>query len=337
MSPAKILFIGLGGAGQRHLRILRRLLPDTPFVAYRRTKATPLLAADFSVATGDLAAAHNVRMADSLEQAFAEKPDLTVISTPTAAHREPMLMALEAGSGVLVEKPWAENLEQFALFRDGMLERGLPFQISFQRRFHPYMVRTRQALAEGTIGRPLAAAFTVYSNVPAWHPYEDWRSLYAVRPDLGGGVLLTEIHEIDLAHWFFGLPQAVFCCGGNRAPEKLGVEDTVQFTLLYPDFSVQMTLCFMHAKPARYFHIAGTDGDIVWTAEGNRLELNGTQLADPTFANDAMFEAQAHRFLSEWTTEDSRQALDAAGGSLAIVEAARASMLSGRAEPVRRP
>ena len=37
---------------------------------------------------------------------------------------------------------------------------------------------------------------TVGSDVRLWHPYEDFRDLYACRSDLGGGVLYTECHEI---------------------------------------------------------------------------------------------------------------------------------------------
>jgi predicted dehydrogenase len=341
VSFRKVLFVGLGGAGQRHLRILRRLLPDiTVCSAYRHTATTPLLRADFTVdERSSVESEYGVKRFESLESAFADRPDLTVIATPTSCHRAAMMRAMEAGSAVLVEKPWAENLDEFAAFRDGMLSKDLPFLISFQRRFHPLIAAARDAIARGVIGKPIAASFTVFSNVRAWHPYEDWHQLYAVQPQLGGGVLLTEIHEIDLANWFFGLPDGVFCRGGNWSGEKLGVEDTVQLTLTYAGLSVQMTLCFMHEKQGRQFHVAGTEGDIVWDADGNRLTIMRfgepvEQRAEPQFSNDAMFVAQAQRFVSGWTQADSRESLAAAGGSLAVVDAARRSMASGCIEPV---
>lgn len=341
MTFRKVLFVGLGGAGQRHLRILKRLLPkQTAFSAYRSTGRTPLLRADFSVEDqGTVEAQYGVRKFESMEEAFADRPDLTVIANPTSRHREPMMLAMRAGSGVLVEKPWAESLYGFADFQVGMTSRRLPFLISFQRRFHPLIADARAAIAAGTIGKPVAASFTAYSNIPAWHPYEDWRGLYAVRPELGGGVLLTEIHEIDLANWFFGLPEKVFASGGNRGREPLDVEDTAQLTLMYAGFSAQITICFMHEKSARRFHVAGTAGEIEWDADGNRLAITrfpgGVEnRADPGFSNDAMFEAQAKQFVSSWTQEDSSESLAAAGNSLAVVDAARRSMTSGRAEPV---
>jgi predicted dehydrogenase len=339
MTFSRVLFVGLGGAGQRHLRILRQLLPDATMLAYRLTRATPLLRADFTVDDGgkSVEEQYSLTTYDSLAAAMEQRPDLTVISTPTAHHREPMMMAINAGSGVLVEKPWAEDLKDFAAFRAGITDRGLPFLISFQRRFHPQISQARELVRAGGIGRPIVATFTVYSNVPVWHPYEDWRTLYAVRPDLGGGVLLTEIHEIDLANWFFGIPKSVFCVGGNRGPERLDVEDTVQLTVNYEALSVQITLCFMHGAQGRNFHIAGTKGDISWTASGTRLVTqqfpnSAKSVAEEAFAPDAMFEAQARAFVHDWSRERTYESLTAAEHSLAVVEAARRSMVSGRAE-----
>lgn len=344
MNLSRVLFIGLGGAGQRHLRILHNLLPaGTEYAAFRRTSKTPLLKADFSVdETQSVGDAYGLKIFTDLESAFRYKPGLTVISTPTSCHREPLMMALAAGSGILVEKPWAENLHDFKSFYSGMIAKELPFLISFQRRFHPLISKAHDLLHTGAIGRPIAASFTVFSNVKTWHNYEDWRTLYAVRKDLGGGVLLTEIHELDLAYWFFGLPTAVYCSGGNRSSEKLDVEDTVQMILLYDNFSVQVTLCFMHPIKMRRLFVAGTDGSLTWNEEDNRLvvsRVNGDsrEFKLDSFTNDTMFIAQARRFITGWEKEDSTASLLSAGASLAIVAAARASMQGGQVTPVLNP
>jgi predicted dehydrogenase len=341
VSFSKVLFIGLGGAGQRHLRIFRQLLPrSTVFTAYRRTGATLLLRTDFSVDVDNtVESAYDIKVFDSLDSAFADSPDLAVISTPTSCHREPMMMALSANCGVFVEKPWAENLNSFPAFRSGVLQKGLPFHVSFQRRFHPQIAQAHQAFSSGAVGRPLTASFTVFSHVPSWHAYEDWRNLYAVRQDLGGGVLLTEIHEIDLANWFFGLPEAVFCTGGNRSAARLKVEDTVQLTLIYPDFSALITLCFMHEKTSRAFHIAGTAGDIKWDGNSNHLSVIrfGGAIEDidsQVTTNDTMFIAQAEKFVYNWSSDNTLDSLASAANSLAVVDAAQRSMCSGRVERI---
>lgn len=342
MSYARVLMVGLGGAGQRHLRVLRGLLPsDTQFIACRQLGKTPLLNPDFSVDTSrTLEEVYGLVSYPSLESAFASGPDLTVVATPTSTHRRPMALALEAGSGIIVEKPWAESLDGFAAFREQVMARRLPFQISFQRRLDPLIAKTHELIAAGHIGKPVMANFSANSYVPAWHPYEDWRSLYAVRKDLGGGVLLTECHEIDMACWFFGLPRAVFCSGGSRFGAGLDVEDTAQLTLLYPDLSVQISLCFLHSRPSRGFHVAGTKGCIAWSGDTNELTIKtmgvseAEKISIQSPAADSLFISQARSFLHDWKTTDTENALIAAGSSLAVIDAARRSMVSGEAESV---
>jgi len=333
-----ILFIGLGGAGQRHLRVFQKLLPSgVNYSAFRHSKKTPLLNPDFTVGDSSIEKVYGVRMFDTVEEAFANKPDLTVISTPTSFHYPFMMLAVAAGSAILVEKPWDESLVNFHTFQLEVLSKRVPFHISFQRRFHPQIQESQRLIRSGAIGRPVSASFTVYSNVPTWHPYEDWRNLYAVRPEMGGGVLLTEIHELDLAIWFLGLPKAVFCSGGNFGKESLEVEDTAQITFIYDNCTAQITLCFMHGKPSRSFHIAGTLGDIIWTGEENQLSFTNFESCREeksvgVLTNDQLFINQAEKFLFGWSASNTFESLTAAKNSLAVVEAAKKSMQSKTVE-----
>lgn len=334
MTFNNILYIGLGGAGQRHLRVFQKLLPSgVNYSAFRHSKKTPLLNSDFTVGNSSIEEKYGVRMFDTVEAAFANKPDLTVISTPTSFHFPFMMMAVATGSAILVEKPWGESLVNFHTFQREVLSKRIPFHISFQRRFHPQIQECHRLISSGAIGRPVAASFTVYSNVPTWHPYEDWRNLYAVRPELGGGVLLTEIHELDLAIWFLGLPKAVFCSGGNFGKELLEVEDTAQITFIYDNCTAQITLCFMHGKPSRSFQIAGTLGNIEWNGDKNQLSFTNfesyrEEKSVDVVSNDQLFINQAKKFLFEWSESNTQESLDSARYSLAVVEAAKKSMRS---------
>lgn len=319
------------------MRILRARLPEARFMAFRHSGLTPVLNPDFTVSEGrTLEEAYDIERMVSLEAGIAEKPDLVVISTPSSLHLEPMMAAARAGVGILVEKPWSHSLAGFDAFRRAIEVGGGTFRISFQRRFHPLLARMHSLIAGGALGRVVSATFAVGSYVPVWHPYEDWRGLYAVRPELGGGVLLTEIHEIDFAHWFFGVPERIFCVGGNFGPEPMSVEDTAQLTLDYGTFSVQLSLCFMQQKSSRRLEVAGTLGHVAWDADGNRLvhtdyaTSQRDEAADPTFPNDAMFESQAEAFLADFSPSGNDDHLRAAWVSQAVVEAAKKSMSQGR-------
>jgi len=342
MNYKKILFIGLGGAGQRHLRIFKDLLPaTTKFYAFRSRQTTPLLNSDFSVnRDSTVNEKYSLTIFESIDKAFSISPDLTVISTPTSLHLDPMLKALKTRSAIFVEKPWSNDLTEFKKFRDSVLLNKTPFHISFQKRFNSKFQEIFLLLNNGKIGKILTATFNVFSNVRVWHPYEKWKDLYAVNSGLGGGVLLTEIHEIDLAYWFFGLPKEVFCDGGNMSEEILDIEDTVNIILIYENFSIQINLCFMHKKQSRSFNIAGSKGDILWSDSKDELKIEffnkekESKNDKQVVLNDDMFYNQARKFLSDWDENDTIKSLNSASSSLAIVEAAKKSMKSGKKEKV---
>jgi len=337
MKINKIFFVGLGGAGQRHLRVFRQLLPpETEFSAYRKRKKTPLLNPDFSLNDQlSIKEKYNVKLLDTLEEGLGNKPDLIVISTPTSLHLDVAKKAAENKINIFVEKPFSNNLQGFDDFCEDVLKNNLYFFVSFQRRFHIFLKKIKEILDNGEIGKIISAVFNVSTYVPAWHPYENFRDLYACRSDLGGGVLLTEIHEIDLCHWYFGLPETVYCAGGNYSGVQLDVEDTAHISLKYRDFAVQLNLCFMQKYNRRDLYIAGTKGYIEWSQDGNKLMVHKYHnndkdiYSDPAYTNDAMFFSQADFFLKDFSLADTKKYLDIAKYSVAIVEAAMESMKKG--------
>ncbi len=109
-----IHFVGLGGAGQRHLRVLRKLLPAIRFSASRTIGRVPMLNADFSLAPeGSLAKAYDLEIISNLAEALAGTPDLVVIANPTSLHLGVMEDVIKAGAGILVEKPWSQSVAGF--------------------------------------------------------------------------------------------------------------------------------------------------------------------------------------------------------------------------------
>ena len=108
----KILFIGLGGAGQRHLRLFKKNLQDkkVEFIAYRTIKKTPLLNTDFTVnEKTTVEKQYEVKCYVSLKEALATKPDLAVISTPSSMHLKYAQLCAEHGINLFIEKPLSHS------------------------------------------------------------------------------------------------------------------------------------------------------------------------------------------------------------------------------------
>ena len=133
----------------------------------------------------------------------------------SSVHREAAVAPLDAGTGEL---------------RHGRRERlhgpgRLPVALS------PVRAVAARSASTAALGTLTEAEFDYAEYLPDWHPYEDYRTSYAARADLGGGVVLTQIHDYDLACWLFGAPARVVASGGHLSALDIDVEDTVDAML----------------------------------------------------------------------------------------------------------
>ena len=84
-----------------------------------------------------------------------------------------------------------------------------------QFRFHPCIKKIHQLVKQKKIGKIISVQVENGSYLPDWHPYEDHAISYASKKKLGGGVVLTQIHDIDYLYWIFGNPKSVFSVTGK--------------------------------------------------------------------------------------------------------------------------
>ena len=67
--------------------------------------------------------------------------------------------------------------------------------------------------------------------MPDWHKYEKYVNSYASEKELGGGVVFTQIHELDYLIYLFGLINFHSSIIGKVSDLNINVEDTA-FSLL---------------------------------------------------------------------------------------------------------
>ncbi|GAA2294267.1 Gfo/Idh/MocA family oxidoreductase [Streptomyces kunmingensis] len=192
--PLRTAVIGTGGiARSSHLPALRKLAAEggTEVVAAVDTDAGSVgrFADDFAIAyrTTDLAA-----------MLSEVRPDLVVLCTPPAVHREQAEAALRAGAWVWCEKPPCPSLADYDAV--AAAERGGgsdPYaSIVFQHRFGSGARHVRHLLREGAFGRPLVAhCQTTWYRDTAYYAVP-WRGRWATE---GGGPAMGHgIHQTDL-------------------------------------------------------------------------------------------------------------------------------------------
>lgn len=275
----RCLFVGLGGIGQRHLRNLRALLGDSvEVVAYRVRRERQTLDDNLQVVPGvDLEQKYGVSTCSDLEQALASRPDVVFITNPSSLHVPVALEAARHGCHLFIEKPLSHSLarvDELAALCD---EQKLVTCVAYQLRHHPGFLRLRELLGESAVGKLLSVRAEVGEYLPGFHPYEDYRRMYASKSALGGGVTLSQIHEIDYLCALFGAPRRVFSMGGHVSSLEIDVDDVALSVLEFPradggSLFVELHQDFVQRPAQRSVTVIGERGKLVWSLSGRYFE-----------------------------------------------------------------
>ena len=341
----KILIVGLGSIGQRHVRNLRLLLgEELELIAYRVRRLshviTPGLGAD---ATRDVEAEYGIRVFTDLDEALAQRPDAAFICNPNSLHLATAIRCLQAGCDLFLEKPVAASLdgvdELVSLaageFRDRII------MVGYQLRFHPCLAKLAETIAAGSLGRLLAVRCVTGEYMPDWHPYEDYREAYVAKPEMGGGVMLSQIHEVDYLYSLFGTPRSVYALGGQWSELEMAADDTASILMEAVTSSGRTLPVHLHqdclqTPPMKQCEVIGDRGkavmDLVATTVTvtRRGEVAPVVFAFPGFERNQLFVDQTRHFLDCVRTRQ-RPVVDLQDGleSLRIVLAAKRSIATG--------
>lgn len=258
----RFLIAGLGSIGRRHLRNLTALGErDIILLRSRRSTLPEADLAGFPVET-DLAAA------------LAKRPDAVVVANPTALHLDVAIPAAEAGCHLLMEKPISHSTDRVADLRAAAQRGGSRILVGFQFRFHPALQDAARLLGEGAIGRPVSACARWGEYLPGWHPWEDYRSGYAARADLGGGVVLTLCHPIDYLQWLLGPATLAFARVATMGDLGLAVDDVADLGLQFRNGALgSVHLNYLQRPGSHCIEIVGTEGTLRWDQSDGRLQL----------------------------------------------------------------
>jgi predicted dehydrogenase len=276
----RILIAGLGAIGQRHARNLRALYGgDLELLAFRRRRlphvVTETLQRDDS---RNVETELSVTAFDDLDRALAAGPAAVFVCTPSSQHIDVAQRAADAGCHLFIEKPVSHTIDGVERLAATVAANGLVAMVGCQWRFHPCVRWLRGLLEAGTLGRLSHAEIDYAEYLPDWHPYEDYRASYAARAELGGGVVLTQIHDYDLAWWLFGAPRAVTASGGHLSALEIDVEDTVDARLDGGAVPVRVRQSLATRPPRRTIAVTGEHGSVAVDL------LKGEVTSDPVVA-----------------------------------------------------
>lgn len=325
----RVLIVGYGSIGKRHLRIARETLPNADIRVLRHRPCPEIP----EFADGCLA---------DLAQVYAFAPQAAVIANPAPFHLDSALALASAACHLLVEKPLADAARGVEPLLQQVRARSLILQVGYNLRFLPSLVHFRDRIHAGTIGRVLSVRAEIGQYLPSWRPDADYRTCVSARQELGGGVLLELSHEIDYLRWIFGEVSWVSAWLGRQSALEIDVEDTAHMIL---GFSVNtagrapvaaLSLDFVRHDTTRLCTAIGEVGSLRWNGLTGEIEERPAghgewrRVFHHPHQRDDSYRAQWQQFLDCIRTAAAPRVSGKDGmAALDIIEAARASSEAG--------
>ena len=185
-----------------------------------------------------------------------------------------MKLVAKAGIDIFIEKPLSNSMKDIHKLSKIVKNKKIKIMIGCNFRFHECIMKIKELLEKNKIGRVIFARVEWGSYLPDWHPYEDYTKSYASRKELGGGVTLTCIHEIDYLHWFFGNVDEVSSFTGKYSDLKMDADDLSAILLRFKNNIIAEIHLDHFQKPEfRNCKIVGTKGTIYWDSDTNEVRL----------------------------------------------------------------
>ena len=256
-----VLIVGYGSIGKRHLENFLRF-KDIQLTVYTKRNDLQLLKKK------------GIKVSNSLTECLKENPDIGVIANETSLHTPIAIKLAKEGLDLFLEKPLSNSLKDIEKLRAIVKKNKLITQMGCNLRFHPCIKKIKNLIEQQKIGKIISAQVQCCSYLPDYHRWEDYRKSYAARKDLGGGVILTQIHEIDYMYWFFQEVENVISMSGKFSDLDVTAEDYAPSLLKFKNKIIgELHLDYFQRPEFRSCKIRGTKGEIYWDSVDNCVDV----------------------------------------------------------------
>jgi predicted dehydrogenase len=242
-----VLIIGLGSIATKHINALRQIDNTIQICALRTSLNANII--------------EGVQNIFDYEQ-LQTKPDFILISNPTSIHRQTILEVLHFECPLFIEKPVFHSLDNVQTIIDFINEKQILTYVACNMRFHPAIVFIKSYLEQYN-SRVNEVNIYCGSYLPNWRPNKDFRKIYSAIKELGGGVNLDLIHELDYCTWLFGFPLVCNNLFSSKSSLEINSNDSANFIFQYAEFNANISLNYFRRDSKRTLEIVMDDDTIL--------------------------------------------------------------------------
>ena len=244
----RVLFVGLGSIGTRHLKNLTAIASEQGFE----------LEADALRSSNRELPEETQRLLYRQYMNEVEVPhgyDVIFITNPTNLHFDAIKVLSEKTESFFIEKPIFED-DKYSL-ADCNLE-GKKAYVACPMRFCGTFIELKKALENKKV---YSARVLCSSYLPEWRKGVDYREVYSAKKEMGGGVSIDLIHEWDYLADLFGEPKQVYNFQGQYSHLEITSEDLSVYIADYGNMLAEIHLDYFgrsYRRTAEFFVEEGT-------------------------------------------------------------------------------
>jgi predicted dehydrogenase len=232
----RVLIIGIGSIGKKHISALRTIHPNIEIIALRH-----------SVNSQKFDNIQDLYTLDNLDEIIV---DFAVISNPTSQHMNIISELTRFRIPLFIEKPLHSSLDIWPLV-EKIQSLNIINYVACNLRFLESLLYVKEFLKKSDSGQLNEVNVYCGSSLPDWRPENDFRLSYSAIPAMGGGVHIDLIHELDYIYWMFGSPMKIRKSLRNQSSLKIDAVDYANYLLDYDGFSVNVVLNYFRKDTKR--------------------------------------------------------------------------------------
>jgi predicted dehydrogenase len=226
----KILSFGFGSIAQRHISNLASIYNVELLVVFLPFSSGPLKCRPHY--KQQYFPVHRVDSLDELRSILPTlcSTDLILIASPSIFHVDQLLFALSFvlntdSPRIIVEKPLATCSSQLQLLVGEIQVQNPNIYVISQYRANPVYGQLLDIIHRGELGALRFASINTHEAIALWHPWENYRESYAVNQNLGGGCLLTQMHDLEIVTALVGIPSNTDIRRGTGSRLQIDCDD----------------------------------------------------------------------------------------------------------------
>ena len=299
----KCLIIGLGSIAKKHIHVIETYYPKIELFAYR----SQLKSSVYSKVK-------NLYDWDAIENQ-SESWDVVMLCNPTVLHATILQKIMHWETAFFIEKPlFHSTLNNASLVQSFQNKEQLTY-IACNLRFldclrfiKEYLSNTKEISSIQEVNSYCG------SYLPDWRAGQDYKKVYSANKEMGGGVHLDLIHEIDYLYWLFGKPHEIHSLFRNQSKLQIDAFDYANYNLVYDHFAANVILNYYRRDTKRTLELVFDDRTVLVNLLSNRVYENDTLIFSSDQKGLDTYKLQLDYFLNLLSKGESKSFNDIEAG-----------------------